>query len=215
MTVAMGYSRCGCEYRKAGTSHTRDGSRAVHLHLMQVSQSCHGISLAVGPVKQRHTCGCGLAALEMVLRYYGMTDTQIDFLADGRIRRLADCSKRGLSEGTLGTLALKRGFHVRVLGQKLRLTSTYLKLGGEVDRIRTTKCSILQCLRRGISPIVLIPSVMEAFEFEVEEVGHYAVVTGVDARCRLRIADPQYAHPPGQQYWNKWSSSLIEITPRQ
>jgi len=211
----MSYSRHGCEYEKACTSHAGDGIRAVQLHLMQVSQSCQAMSLAISPVRQRHTCGCGLAALEMVLKYYGVADTQMDFLADGRIRRLADCSKRGLSEGMLGTLALKRGFRVRIWGQKPRLTNAYLKLGGEIDRIKTSKCSILQCVRRGIPPIVLIPSVREAYEYEIEEVGHYVVVTGIDATCRPRIADPQYAHSPSQQYWNKWSSRLIEIMPRQ
>ena len=119
------------------------------------------------------------------------------------------------SEGMLGTLALKRGFRVRIWGQKPRLTNAYLKLGGEIDRIKTSTCSILQCVRRGIPPIVLIPSAREVYEHEIEEVGHYVVVTGIDATCRPRIADPQYVHSPSQQYWNKWSSSLIEIMPRQ
>lgn len=152
--------------------------------------------------------------MEMVLRYYGATDTQVDFLSDGRIRRQAECSKIGLSEGTLGTLALKRGFRVTVRGKNPRLTKTFFKLGGEVNQIRTSKCSVMECLRRGIPPIVLIPSVKEAYELEVEEIGHYAVVTGVDRKCRLQIADPQYILHPKQEYWNRWSSSLIEIAPR-
>jgi hypothetical protein len=171
------------------------------------------VSLAINLVKQIHACGCGLAALEMVLRYHGATDSQLDFPSDGRVRRLVSHSKRGLSEGILGTLALKRGFRVRILGEKPRLTNAYLKLGGKIDRVKTSKCSILQCVRRGIPPIVLIPSVREAYEFETEEIGHYVVVSGIDAMCRPRIVDPQYACSPSQQYWNKWSSSLIEITP--
>jgi len=212
--VEMCYSRCTCEHGKSAVSYTGNRSRVVHLHLIQLSSSCQAKTIAISPVKQRYTCGCGLAALEMVLKYHGATDAQTDFLADRRIRRLADCSRRGLSEGTLGTLALKRGFHVKIHGKSPRLTKTYFKLDGEVDRTRTSKCSILECLRRGMPPIVLIPSVKGAYEFE-EEVGHYVVVTGVDSKCRLRTADPQYTRPPRQQYWNTWSSSLIEITPRQ
>lgn len=151
----------------------------------------------------------------MILKYYGATDAQTDLLANGRIGRQVEFSKKGLSEGTLGTIALKRGFHVRIHGQNPRLTKTYFRLGGEFHRTKTSKCSILECLRRGIPPIVLVPSVKEAYEFEVEEIGHYIVVTGVDGRCRLRIADPEYARPPRQQYWNNWSSSLIEIVPRR
>jgi len=181
--------------------------------LIQSPSSCQNISLPISPVKQRYTCGCGLAALEMVLKYYGATDAQIDLLADQRIKRLASYSKRGLSEGTLGTLALKLGFHVKIHGENPRLTKTYLKLGGEVDRTKTSKCLILECLRRGVPPIILVPSVKEAYDFEAEEVGHYIVATGVDSKCRLRIADPEYAHPPRQQYWTNWSSSLIEIVP--
>jgi hypothetical protein len=150
----------------------------------------------------------------MVLRYHGATNTQINFLADGRIRKQVECSKRGLGEGTLGTLALKRGFRVSVRGKTPRLTKTFFRLGGEVNQTGTSKCSIMECLRRGIPPIVLIPSVKEAYEFEAEEIGHYVAVTGVDSRCRLQIADPQYTLHPKQEYWNRWSSSLIEITPR-
>jgi len=149
----------------------------------------------------------------MVLKYHGATDAQIDFLENKQIRRQVECSKRGLSEGTLGTLALKRGFYVKIHGQNPRLTKTYFRLGGELHRTKTSKCTVMGCLRKGIPPIVLIPSVKEAYELEVEEIGHYVVVTGVDGRCRLRVADPEYVRPPRQQYWNNWSSSLIEIAP--
>lgn len=210
----MSYSRCRCEYGTAATTCAGERSRAVRLHLIRSLPICQTVALAISLVRQRYTCGCGLAALEMVLKYYGATDAQTDLLVNERIRRQVEYSKTGLSEGALGTLALKRGFHVKIHGENPRLTRTYLKLGGEIRQIKTSKCSILECLRRGIPPIVLIPNVKEAYEFEAEEVGHYVFVTGVDSRCRLRIADPEYVHPPRQQYWNSWSSSLIEIVPR-
>ena len=212
--VEMGRTQCGHEYGACTASRIGGRNRAVNLHLMRRLQSCQAIFLPISRVKQRNVCGCGLASLEMVLRYHGATDTQVIFLSDGRIRRQVECSKRGLSEGTLGTLALKRGFHVTVHDENQHLTKTFFRLGGKISHTRTSKCSIMECLRRGIPPIVLIPSVKEAYESEVEEIGHYVVVTGVNSRCSLQIADPQYTLHPKQEYWNRWSSSLIEITPR-
>lgn len=211
----MSYDACGCKYGSATIFHVGERSRVVHLHLMRSSPSCQTMCLAIRKIKQRYTCGCGLAALEMVLRYYGATDAEVDFLADEQIGGEVSYAERGLSEGTLGTLALKRGFYVEVRGENPSLTRIYFKLGGRVDRAKTSKCSILKCLRRGIPCIVLIPSVKEAYEFESDEVGHYVVATGVDSKCRLQIVDPEYAYPPKQQYWNSWSSSLIEVVPRQ
>ena len=177
------------------------------------SKPCQPVNLPVNNVRQNNLCGCGLAALEMVLKYYGATDTQTEFLADKRIRRQVQNARRGLAEGTIGTLALKRGFNVVIYGEKPRVAKTYLSLGGRLRSIRTDKNLILNCLRRGVPPIVLIPKVSEAYEHEKEEIGHYVVVTGVDHRCRLRISDPQYTEAPKPEYWSRWSSSLIEIKP--
>lgn len=116
-----------------------------------------------------------------------------------------------LSEGTIGTLALRRSFKVVIYGVKPRLTKTFLQMGGKVKKIRTDKHLIFKCLRRGVPPIVLIPKVSEAYEYEVEEIGHYVVISGIDHRCHLHVADPQYTQGPKQDYWDHWSSSLIEI----
>jgi ABC-type bacteriocin/lantibiotic exporter with double-glycine peptidase domain len=174
---------------------------------------CEPISLPVKPVIQRNLCRCGLAALEMVMKYYGTKDTQTEFLSDGRIRKQVKNSRRGLSEGTIGTLALKRGFSVVVYGEKPRIANTFFQLGRRLKSARGDKNLMLKCLGREVSPIVLIPKVSEAYEHEKEEIGHYVVVTGVDHRCRLRISDPQYTEAPKQEYWSLWLSSLIEIKP--
>jgi len=171
------------------------------------------ISLPVKPVTQRNLCGCGLAVLEMVMKYYGAEDTQTEFLSDRRIRKQVENARRGLSEGTIGTLALKRGFSVVIYGEKPRIAKTFFQLGGRLKSVRTHKNLILKCLQRGIPPIVLIPRVSEAYEHEKEEIGHYVVVTGVDHKCQLRVSDPQYTEAPQQEYWNRWSSSLIKIKP--
>jgi len=174
---------------------------------------CQPISLPIDHVRQKNICGCGLAALEMVLRYYGATDTQTDFLENKRIRRLVQNSRRGLSEGTLGTLALRRGFRVVVYGRKPRLTKTFFKLGGRVKRIKTDRHLIFNCLQRGIPPIILIPKVCDAYERKREELGHYVVINRIDHGYRICAVDPQYSHGPDQDYWASWSSSLIEIKP--
>lgn len=148
------------------------------------------------------------------MRYYGARGDQLDFLADRRVRRQAESLSRGLSEGTLGILALKRGFEVTIHGESPHLTKTFFKLGGQVRRTKTSKQTILDCLRRQIPPIVLIPSVSEAYLLETEETGHYVVVTGLDDRCRLLVADPEYDQRPRPEYWDCWSSSLIEVFPR-
>ena len=182
--------------------------------VQNLSSGCVAISLGISLVKQRNVCGCGLASLEMVLRHYGAGDNQLDFLADRRISRQAESLSRGLSEGILGTLALKRGFEVTIHGESPRLAKTFFKLGGRVKRTKTSKQTILDCLRRRIPPIVLIPSVRDAYLLETEETSHYVVVTGVDRRCRLLVADPEYDQHPRPEYWNYWSSSLIEVFPQ-
>jgi len=172
------------------------------------------MSLPVNCVRQKDICGCGLAALEMVLEYYGAMDTQTKFLVDKRIRRKVQSATRGLSEGTIGTLALTRGFRAIIYGEKPHLTKTFFQLGGKLKKVKTGKRLILKCLRMGAPPIVLIPKVTEAYEHETEENGHYVVISGVDRRCQLHVADPQYTKLPKQDYWNHWSSSLIEIKPK-
>jgi len=181
-----------------------DGSKLVQ---------CKPVSVQVDRIKQKYVCGCGLAALEVVLKYYGVTDTQVDFLADNRIRRQVERADRGLREGTLGILALRRGFKVVIYGEKPHLTKTYFQLGGTLKRVKTDKRLILRCLQLGVPPVVLIPKVSEAYEHEQEEIGHYVVVNGVDDKCQLHVIDPQYTQSPRQDYWNHWSSSLIEIKP--
>jgi len=176
-------------------------------------RSCEPVNLSVNHVKQKYVCGCGLAALEVVLRFYGATDTQVDFLAGNRIRRQVECADRGLGEGTLGILALRRGFKVVIYGEKPRLTKMYFLLGGTLKRVKTDKLLILKCLQFGVPPIVLIPKVSEAYEHEEEEIGHYVVIGGVDDKCQLHVLDPQYTRSPRQSYWDHWSSSLIEIKP--
>jgi Peptidase_C39 like family len=177
------------------------------------SKSCEPVNLQVNNVKQINLCGCGLASLEMVLKYYGATDAQIDFLADKRVRKQVQSAGRGLAEGTIGTLGLKRGFSVIIYGTGPRISKTFFGLGGRLKSVRTDKNLILKCLRRGVPPIILIPSVSEAYEHEKEEIGHYVVVSGVNHDCQLRVSDPQYTEAPEQEYWNRWSSSLIEIRP--
>jgi ABC-type bacteriocin/lantibiotic exporter with double-glycine peptidase domain len=177
------------------------------------SAPCQPVNLPVNNIRQKNLCGCGLAALEMVLKYYGATDTQTEFLADKRIRRQVQNAGRGLSEGTIGILALRLGFSAFIYGENPQVAKTYLRLGGTLKNIRTGKNLILKCLRGRVPPIVLIPRVSEAYEHEKEEIGHYVVVTGVDHRCYLRVSDPQYVEAPKQEYWNRWSSSLIEIKP--
>ena len=177
------------------------------------SKLCQPISLPVRNVRQRNICGCGLAALEMVLKYYGATDTQTDFLADKRIRRQVQNARRGLSEGTIGTLALKKGFKVVVYGEKPRLTKAFFQLGGKVKKVKTDQHLILKCLQNGVPPIVLIPKVSESYEHELEEIGHYVVISGFDHKCQPHVIDPQYTQGPRREYWDCWSSSLIEIKP--
>jgi len=173
--------------------------------------TCKPITIPINHIKQKNLCGCGLAALEMVLKYYGATDTQTDFLSHRSIRKQVSSAKKGLSEGTVGTLALRRGFDVTIYGEKPRLTKTFFKLGGKFKRVRANKNLILQCLQRHVPPIVLIPRVDEAYEHERDEIGHYVVIGGSNSMCQLHVADPQYRKGPRQDYWDSWSSSLIEI----
>ena len=208
--VCIGYAHKGIER----LGETKNYMQNIPLmERRKYSKACQPVNLPVNNVKQNSLCGCGLAALEMVLRYYGATDTQTEFLADKRIRRQVQNAGRDLAEGTIGTLGLKRGFSVVIYARKPHIAKTFFRLGGRLKSVRTDKNLILKCLRRGVPPIILIPSVSEAYEHEKEEIGHYVVVTGVNHDCQLRVSDPQYTEAPKQEYWNRWSSSLIEIRP--
>lgn len=180
-----------------------------------MANRCRPVSLDLRRVKQKNLCDCGLAALEMVLRYYGASDDDVDFLPDRGIGQQVGKIGEGLSEGTIGTLALKRGFNVTIYGQKPRITKTFLTLGGRVVRVGTGKLLISRCLKRGVPPILLIPNVKEAYEKEQQSIPHYVVAQGVDRDCHVLVADPAYRAGPRQRYWNDWSSSLIVVEPRE
>ena len=108
---------------------------------------------------------------------------------------------------------LKRGFRVIIYGEKLHPSKTFSKLGGKLKKVKTGKHLILNCLRKGVPPIILVPKVNEAYEHESEEIGHYVVIVGIDSRCQFHVVDSQYAQDPRQGYWDRWSSSLIEVKP--
>jgi len=172
------------------------------------------VRLRIRRIRQKNLCGCGLSALEMVLRYYGATERQVDFLKDHVIRRQVNTlTKRGLNEAVIGVLALERGFKATLYGTRIRPTKRFLELGGRVRRVKTGKRTILSCLRRGIPPIVRIPSVKEAYE-QRDWFGHYVVVKGVSRRGDLEVADPWYDDPVREGYWEGWSNSLMAISPR-
>ncbi len=176
-------------------------------------QEIRGLELPVTRVKQINLCGCGLAALEMVLRYYGADIGQLDFLrSDGRLqRRVEREDPRGLSEATIGVLALKRGFKVILYGDRLRVGKTFLKLGGRVVSKRTDKGTLLELLNRGIPPIVKMPDAGEAYGRGVERIPHYIVVKGVRRNGSLHVADPWYDRTMSGEYWKRWSSSIIAV----
>ncbi|GEM_PF-1083044 len=200
--------------KRNGHANAKERRLTAQIHFPNgKSVPCQPIDLQISHVRQKNICGCGLAALEMVLKYYGASETQTDFLIDRRIKRQVESARRGLSEGTIGTLALKRGFKAVIYGEKPRLTKAFFQLGGKVEKVKTDKQLIINCLRQGVPPIVLIQKVSEAYEQRLEEIGHYVVVSGVDSRYQLQVVDPQYSQGPKQDYWNSWSSSLIEIKP--
>ncbi|MFQ5761507.1 MAG: C39 family peptidase [Candidatus Bathyarchaeia archaeon] len=177
------------------------------------SNRATSIELPITRVKQINLCGCGLAALEMVLRYHGADVGQLDFLtADKRLRRRVQRKDpRGLSESTVGILALKRGFAVTLYGRRLRVSKTFLKLGGKVNLRRTSKRLILRLLNEGIPPIVKIPSARKAYQSPAERIPHYVVVKGVDQEGNLQTADPWYDTSIPRSYWEGWSSTIISV----
>jgi hypothetical protein len=98
--------------------------------------------------------------------------------------RKVQSAGRGLSEGAIGTPALKRGYKVVVYGKELCLTKTFFQLGGKVKKIKTDEHLILKCLQSGVPSIILIPNVSESYEHELEEIGHYVIISGIDHKCR-------------------------------
>lgn len=174
------------------------------------------IEIPIKRVRQINLCGCGLAALEMVLRHYGADVGQLNFLhSDRRLRKRVEREDpRGLSEATVGVLALKRGFEVSLYGEKLRVSKTFLKLGGRIVSGRTDRGLLVALLKKGIPPIARMPNAREAYGEEAERIPHYAVVKGVNQDGTLEVADPWYDKAIPGEYWERWSGSVIAIEGR-
>ncbi len=174
------------------------------------------LELPIARVKQINLCGCGLAALEMVLRYYGADIGQVNFLhSDRRLqRRVEREDPRGLGEATIGVLALKRGFKVTLYGERLRVSKSFLKLHGRVVSKRTGMRLLLKLLKAGIPPIVKIPDPREAYGTEAERIPHYIVVKGIDQHGSLKVADPWYDKTMPKEYWERWHGSIVAVEGR-
>jgi ABC-type bacteriocin/lantibiotic exporter with double-glycine peptidase domain len=175
---------------------------------------CRGghLHLPIRRVQQVNPCGCGLAALEMVLRYYGADVQQLDFLSsDESLRNFVEREdSRGLPEAEIGLLALKRGFKVTIYGENLKVPKTFLSLGGKLVRKHTNSGMILRLLRKGVPPIVRLPSAEEAYGKDFEDTPHYVVVTG-GHKDNLEVADPAYEKRIPKEYWSRWNGSIIAI----
>ena len=174
------------------------------------------IELPIKQVKQINLCGCGLAALEMVLRYRGAHVSQFDFLrSDRRLRKRVEREdSSGLSEAAIGVLALERGFKVSLYGKKLRVSKTFLKLGGKVIRKEMSKQLLLELLKDGIPPIVKVPNAGEAYGKEEGRIPHYVVVKGTHHDGSFDVADPWYEKEISREYWDRWSSNVVAVEGR-
>lgn len=171
------------------------------------------LHLRIRLAQQINPCGCGLAALEMVLRYYGADAGQLDFLnSDKRLRNFVEREDpRGLPEAKIGVLALKRGFKVVIYGENPKATKTFPKLGGKLIPRHTDLRMILGLLRKGVPAIVRLPSAEEAYGKDVETTPHYVVVRGRSQNGALEVADPSYDKRIPREYWSRWDSSITVI----
>lgn len=171
--------------------------------------------LDVPIMRQGDNCGCGIAAIGMVMRFLGMPISIRDLETHPLVlpRML---HRDGIGPGRLGRIALSLGFPVTIVDPSARdVGRLFVRAGGQWVREPPTLRHILEWLDRGVPVVVCIPDRRRAFEGTTRAGSHWVTIHAADGP-ELLIHDPapwRKATRCRPGYWETWSCSLIAVGP--
>ena len=173
------------------------------------------IILDVPILRQMNWTSCGLASVNMAMRYHGLVVTERALekhpLVQERFLR-----RFGFGPGRLGRIALSFGFAVTLIDADLRdVGARFAAEGGDWVRREPNRRDILRALREARPVVACIPDTSEAFG-GTRHGSHWVVVRGVRGG-ELLIHDPapwRRARRCVPRYWREWGCSMMVIGPR-
>jgi hypothetical protein len=171
------------------------------------------IELPVPVIRQQNWASCGLAAINMCMRYLGLVITEKG-LAANRLVRPEFLRRHGFGPGRLGRIALSYSFDVTIIDADPRdVGSLFVREGGRWIPRDPNRRDIETALREGVPVTACIPDKSEAFENCTHRGSHWVVVRGI-ADGEFLIHDPapwRKATRCKPGYWDSWACSMIVV----
>ena len=175
------------------------------------------IALDVPIVRQANWCSCGIAAINMAMRRYGLSISEKAIEKNPLVTR-PFLQKYGFNPGRLGRIALSYGFQVTMIDPEAEGVGTrFQKEGGRWEARLPHRGDLYRGLSAGIAPVVCIPNKQEAFEGSTSSGSHWVTIHAFKNGDFL-LHDPspwrKATHcKPG--YWDRWDCSAILIAKQE
>ncbi len=173
------------------------------------------LHLPVPLVRQGNNCGCGLAAICMVMNYHGIPVTIHD-LERHKLVLPRMLHRDGIEPNRLGRIALSYGCRVRITDPDVGDPWTmFRREGGEYVPEAPSKRHIAEALRSGLPVVACIPDKTFAFEECTHHGSHWITIRGMEGEEPV-IHDPapwRKAERCKPGYWDRWDCSMIVIQP--
>lgn len=180
---------------------------------MLLWSSVKDVALDVPVIRQQNWASCGLAALNMAMRFHGLVVTEKGLEANRLVG--AELLRRfGFGPGRLGRVALSYGFDVTIVDPAPRdVGRMFVRDGGRWVRRAPSRRDIEAALRDGVPAVVCIPDKADAFENCNHHGSHWVTVIG-RRRGELLIHDPapwRKATRCKPGYWDGWNCTMIAV----
>ncbi len=124
--------------------------------------------LSVPLIKQQSELACGVAALRMVLQYYGK-----DVSSEEIIKSVGGVTKQGIKVIKLAEFARSLGFDVECYSYNEKLAKDKAKIK------KPSKSDLIKFLKRKVPVIIAVRSFL-LFNNKPSKMGHFIVITGYD-----------------------------------
>ncbi len=166
-------------------------------------------------VRQGNNCGCGLAAICMVMNYHGVPVTIHD-LERHKLVQPRMLHRDGIGPGRLGRIALTYGCGVRIVDPEARdVGKLFVREGGDWVAEPPTKRHIVDAVQGGLPVVACIPDKSVAFDGCTHPGSHWITIRGMEGEEPV-IHDPapwRKAERCRVGYWDRWDCSMILILP--
>lgn len=168
--------------------------------------------LDVPILRQVNWASCGLASVNMAMRYLGLVVSE-RALERHKLVHERYLRHYGFGPGRLGRIALSFGFDVTMIDAELRdVGRRFTAEGGRWVRREPNRRDILKALQGGRPAVVCIPDTSEAFG-GTRHGSHWVVVRGV-RDDEFLIHDPapwRRARRCMPGYWRDWGCSMMVV----